>query len=178
MGVRDACGAVAHRIAPAAKTLDIKQSDYRGGIQVWGSNPAFLWKSPKDEEEGIHVHAFMQDENDPILDDTYREVIIDGIKLDPKQVRVLMAQNVMPSLKDRVQSVDCSHCGHPGFDSGEAAYVPAPDHTCSECGRQFRAPGRIWKSVINPLPAILGEIAKVAPRRPQQHRLDLLPETL
>ena len=93
-------------------------------------------------------------------------------------VRVLMAQNVMPSLKGRVRSMDCPNCGHPGFDAGEAAYVPAPTHTCSECGRQFPTPGRTRNVVANPLPAILAELAKLAPRPPQQHRLDLLPETL
>jgi hypothetical protein len=163
---------------PAAKTRDIKQSDYPGGIQIWGSNPAFLWTQPKDEEEGIHVHAFVGDEKEPALDDTFREVTIDGIQLDPVMVRVLMAQNVMPSLKDRVWSMDCPTCGHSQFDAGEAAYVASPMHTCSECGRQFPTPGRTRNTVANPLPAVLADFAKLAPRPPQQHRLDLLPETL
>ena len=156
----------------------MKQSDYPGGIQIWGSNPAFLWTSPKHEEEGIHVHAFLDGQIEPELDDTFREVVIDGIQLDPVMVRVLMAQNVMPSLKGRIRSVDCPNCGHPGFDAGEAAYVPAPTHICLECGRQFPTPGRTRNAVANPLPAILADLAKSAPRQPQQHRLDLLPETL
>lgn len=179
VGVRDACGAGEHGIKPAAKTLDIKQSDYPGGIQVWGSNPAFLWTQPKHEEEGIHVHAFLADDQaEPTIDDTFHEVAIDGIPLDPVMVRVLMAQNVMPSLKGRVRSMDCPNCGHPQFDAGEAAYVPAATHSCSECGRQFSIPGRTRNTVANPLTAILAELAEFAPRPPQEHRLDLLPETI
>jgi hypothetical protein len=178
MGVREACGFEEHKVALAAETLDIKQSEYPGGIQIWGSNPAFLWTQPKHEEEGIHVHAYLEGRTEPKMDETFREVTIDGIQLDPVMVRVLMAQNVMPSLKGRVRSMGCPNCGHPQFDAGEAAYVPAPTHTCSECGRQFPTPGKTRNAVANPLPAILAELAKLAPRPPQQHQLDLLPETL
>jgi hypothetical protein len=179
IGVRDACGAADHKVSPAPKNLDINQAQYPGGIQIWGSNPAFLWTQPKDEEEGIHVHAYLtDDQEEPTLDDTFSEVIIDGVRLDPHMVRVLMAQNVLPSLKGRVRSMDCPHCGQPGFDAGEAACVSGPTHTCPECGRQFPTSGRIRNVVVNPLPAILAELAKLAPRHPQQHRLDLLPETL
>jgi hypothetical protein len=178
MGVREACGFEEHKVAPAAETLDIKQSEYPGGIQIWGSNPAFLWTQPKHEEEGIHVHAYLEGQTEPKVDETFREVTIDGIQLDPVMVRVLMAQNVMPSLKGRVRSMDCPNCGHPQFNAGEAAYVPAPTHTCSECGRQFPTAARTRNAVANPLPAILAELAKLAPRPPQQHQLDLLPETL
>jgi hypothetical protein len=90
----------------------------------------------------------------------------------------MMAQNVLPSLNGRVRSMNCTNCGNPQFDAGEAAYVPSPMHTGSECGRQFPTPGRTRNAVANPLPAILAELAKLAPRPPQQHRLDLLPEAL
>lgn len=177
-GIRDACRLREHSIAPAEKTLDIKQSQYPGGIQIWGSNPAFLWTGAKHEEEGIHVHAFLDSQAEPALDDTFREVTIDDIQLDPVMVRVLMAQNVMPSLKDRLQSMNCTACGHPHFDSGEPAFVPSAMHTCSECGCRFSTSGRTRNTVANPLPAILADLAKLALRSPQQHRLDLLPETL
>jgi hypothetical protein len=179
IGVRDALGVSEHKIVPAEKTLDITQLEYPGGIQIWGSNPAFLWTQSKPEEEGIHVHAFRTDgQAEPTLDDTFREVTIDGIRLDPVMVRVLMAQNVMPSLEGRVRSMNCANCGHPQSDAGDAAYVPSLTHTCSGCGRQFRTVGRTRNTVANPLPAILEVLAKQAPRPPQQHRLDLLPETL
>ena len=164
---------------PAPKNFDMKQSDFPGGIQIWGSNPAFLWTQSKDEEEGIHVHAFiMEGQEEPTIDDTFAEVIIDGIQLDPHMVRVLMAQNVLPSLNGRVRSMGCPHCGQSGFDGGEAAYVPGPTHICPECGRQFPTVGRLRNVVVNPLPAILEELAKKAPRSPQQHRLELMPENL
>lgn len=179
IGVRDALGVGEHKIVLAEKTLDITQSEYPGGIQIWGSNPAFLWTQPNPEKEGIHVHAFRMDgQAEPTLDDTFREVTIDGIRLDPVAVRMLMAQNVMPSLESRVRSMNCTNCGHSQFDLKEAAYVPLPRHTCSECGRQFPTPGRLRNVVANPLPSILVELSKLAPRTPQEHRLDLLPETL
>ena len=179
IGVLDALGVRKQRIVPAEKTLDLKQSEYPGGIQIWGSNPAFLWTQPKPEREGIHVHAFQTDSQaEPTIDGTFQEVTIDGVRLDPVMVRVLMAQNAMPSLENRVRSMNCTNCGHSHFDLGEAAYTPLPKHTCSECSYQFRTPGRLRNVVANPLPAILAELSKLAPRPPQENRLNLLPETL
>ena len=123
-GVRLECGVGEHRTAPAKENLNIRQADYPGGIQIWGSNAAFIWKEPK-------------------LDETYNEVIIDGVRLVAEMVRVLMAQNVMPSLKDRVRSADCPACKRPLFDVGEAAYNPSGTHTCSSCGHGFAGPGRL-----------------------------------
>lgn len=179
VGVRDAYGTAEHRVVLAPKNLKIKQSEYPGGIQIWGSNPAFLWTQRKPEEEGIHVHAFVtESQAEPTVDDTFAEVIIDGVRLDPVMVRVLMAQKVLPLLIDRVRSANCPACGHPQFDTGEAAYTPSPIHNCSECGCEFGIPGRRRNTVANPLPAILADLAKLAPRPPQQHRLDMLPEGL
>lgn len=179
VGVREACCATDHKVIVAPKNLVIEQSQFPGGIQFWGSNPAFLWTQPKDEEEGIHVHAFLtDDQEEPTIDDTFADVIIDGIRLDSHMVRVLMAQNVLPSLKGRVRSIACPTCGQPGFDGGEAAYVPGPSHTCPECGHQFPTVGRLRNVVVNPLLDILQELGKKAPRPPQEHRLDLPAETL
>jgi hypothetical protein len=178
MGVRLACGVGEHRTAPAKENLDIHQADYPGGIQIWGSNAAFIWTGDHEEAEGIHVHAYRKGQKEPELDETYRKVVIDGIRLDPQMVRVLMAQNVMPSLQGRIRSVNCPACKHPQFDGGKAAYTPSATHTCSGCGHEFAASGRLRKTIANPLPAILSELAKTAPRQPQQHRLNLLPETL
>ena len=178
VGVRDACGVCEHKVEPAPETIDIKQVDYPGGIQIWGSNPAFLWTQLKPEAEGIHVHAFLEGQDEPVVDETFCEVTIDGIRLDPVMVRVLMAQNVLPLLRGRVRSMNCPNCSRPQFDAEKAAYVPSQMHTCPECGRQFSAPGTTRKSVANPLPAILEELAKLAPRPPQQHPSELIPETL
>jgi len=178
-GIRHACGILEHKTQTARKSLEIRQVQFPGGIQIWGSNPAFLWTSPKYEEEGIHVHAFGKENQDaPDLDDTYEHVTIDGISISAPMVRVLMAQNAMPSLDDRVKSIACLGCGHSQFDQQDKAYTPSALHTCSKCGLQLSSPGRKRKVVVNPLPAILEQLAKLAPRKPQEHRLELLPETL
>jgi transposase-like protein len=178
VGIRQACGVREHRTAPAKENLNIRQADYPGGIQIWGSNAAFIWTGEHEEAEGIHVHAFRELQQEPELDETYGEVIIDGVRLDAEMVRVLMAQNVMPSLKGRVRSIDCPACRRPRFGVAEHAYTPSATHTCSDCGHQFAATGRPRNSVANPLPAILAGLARLAPRQPQQHRLDLLPESV
>ena len=77
----------------SSRSLSLAQRDFPGGIQIWGSNPAFVWTSEDAEEEGIHVHAFEVSGETPSLDDTYSEVVIDGIDLDPVMVRTLMAQS-------------------------------------------------------------------------------------
>ena len=41
-------------VIPAGRSIDIRQSEYPGGLQIWGSNPAFLWTGSRHEEEGIH----------------------------------------------------------------------------------------------------------------------------
>ena len=82
-GVRDACGVQTRAPKPSTKKLKIKQQDYPGGIQIWGSNPAFIWTGKSTEEEGIHVHAYKEGAQMPEIDETYGTVTIDGITLDP-----------------------------------------------------------------------------------------------
>jgi len=60
----------------------------------------------------------------------------------------------------------------------EPAYTPTATHTCSGCGFQFAGSGRLRNTVVNPLPMILARLQKAAARLPQEHRLELLPETL
>jgi transposase-like protein len=177
-GVREACGVKPQKTVLSKKKLNIKQEHYPGGIQIWGSNPALLWTSERPEEEGIHVHVFREIGNNPDPDETYGEVIIDGVSLDPSMVRVLMAQSALPSLKNRVIPVACPVCHEFLFEPGELAYTPSVKHTCNRCGHQFTVSGKLRKIVANPLPGILARFAEKAPRKPQQHDLGLLPETL
>ncbi len=130
VGVRDACGVGKQSVVPAPENLSIKQSDYPGGIQVWGSSPAFLWTQPKYEAEGIHVHAFAtESQREPAVDETFAEVVIDGVQLDPAMVRVLMVQNVLPLLKERVRSMTCPACGHAQLNPVFVLTTDAPlDH--------------------------------------------------
>jgi hypothetical protein len=175
-GVRDACDIQTRAPKPTKRTLDIRQADYPGGIQIWGSNPAFIWTSKTTEEEGIHVHAF-RDDQCPVVDETYGNVRIDGIALDAVMVRLLMAQAILPSLKDRVVSVVCTSCRNGILSEGKFAFTPVTTHRCNHCNREVRTSGRVCKVVSNPLPRVLAQLAASAIRVPRRHSLDLLPET-
>lgn len=178
VGVQSAGGFPSHQSNLSKRTLRISQSDYPGGIQIWGSNSAFVWTSNAAEESGIHVHAYKRDGNEPVVDDTFKTVEIDGVELDANQVRMLMAQNVMPSLNGRIQSVVCSSCGESHIDEHEAAYTPSSDRNCQSCETQLHSRGRYRKVVSNPIVNSLTKLAESAVREPQQHRLNLLAETL
>jgi hypothetical protein len=178
-GIRDACGVDKQKPTMSARKIDLSQAEFMGGIQLWGSNPAFLWTSRRPEEEGIHVHAFRDvGEPQPKVDETYGEVVIDGVRLDPVMVRVLMAQSALPSIVSRVMPLDCPSCGHAKLALGESAFTPIVIHTCEECGHEFSARGKLRKVIANPLVRILSLLAKNAPREPQHHDLGLMPETL
>lgn len=172
-GVRKACGVKASRLQNAPQKLAIKQSDYPGGIQIWGSSPALLWTSRTAESKGIHVHAFKTKKGPPAIDETYSVVVIDGVKLDPQQVRVLMAQRTLLSLRHRVAAIDCPKCGTPVFENGLLAFTPQVTHSCAKCGVRFAAKGRYRKTIGNPLLGILSLLAQTAQRAPQHHELML-----
>jgi transposase-like protein len=178
-GVRDACKLAPHKSRVSHRPLRIRQADFPGGIQIWGSNPAFLWTGDRPEEEGIHVHAFRRlDDEQPAFDETYGEVTIDDIKLNPVMVRVLMAQSALPSLAGRIMPVVCDRCHSGHFSEGEYAFTPTATHACKKCSRTFPSSGKLRKTVGNPLLAVFAQLAKSAPRSPQSHKLELLPETL
>ena len=160
------------------KPLDLKQKDYPGGIQIWGSNPAIVWTSDNDEEEGVHVHAFKAVGEPPVHDDTYAEVAIDGVELDPQMVRTLMAQNALPHIEGRVMSLTCKTCDASEFDVGERAFTPSTSRTCSKCNGELERRGRLRKVIANPLVDILDELASAAPHPLQRHSIGLLPETI
>jgi len=178
MGMRDVCDLPEHTITPSVRSLKIRQADFPGGIQIWGSNPAFLWTSNRTEEAGIHVHAYGEDSEEPEVDETYGQVTIDGTDLDPHMVRVFMAQSALSSLKGRILSIECPACSAPQFSVGEHAFTPTTTHTCSRCGENLSVSGRFRKTIANPLSAILLCLAKTAVREPQQHDMGLVPETL
>ena len=177
-GIREACGVKKQMTKAAGRKLEIRQADYPGGIQIWGSNPALLWTSDAHEEEGIHVHAFAKTGAHPVKDDTFSKVIIDGIQLETQMVRVLMAQMSLPSLKGRVTVIVCPSCKKPLFETGESAFTPTVEHFCDRCGRKLTVRGRLRKTISNPLMQTISQLAKHAIRAPQQHDLGLMPETL
>ena len=123
---RVACGFQERTAEPAGRAIEICQSDYPGGLQIWGSNQAFLWTSSRPEEEGIHLHlhAFLRDSDaTPTIDETYSEVVIDGIVLDPTVVRLWMAQSALPHLHGRILSGSCSSCGAAKFCNTSANWL-------------------------------------------------------
>ncbi len=175
---QETLGLPRQRTKKAPKTLSLRQRDFPGGLQIWGSNPAIIWSSKKPEEEGIHVHAYKQTGEIPTRDDTFSSVEIDGVRLDPLMVRTLMAQNSLPHLERRVVPLKCNSCGAMEFNVGEQAFTPAVGRACSKCGGDLSGPTRLRKTIGNPLLATLERLAKSAPRSPQKHTTGLLPETL
>ena len=132
---QETLGLLPRKPIQAAKVLSLQQSDYPGGIQVWGSNAAIIWSPEKAEEEGIHVHAYGADGEIANPDDTFSEVQIDGMRLDPAMVRTLMAQNLLPHLEARIVPLKCSRCDAMEFSSGEQAFTPI----VAACARVARA---------------------------------------
>lgn len=163
------------RLAP--KRLNIRQRDYPGGIQIWGSNPAIVWTAHRNEEEGIHVHAFSVG-GETVIDDTFASVRVDGIDLDCTSVRTYMAQTGLPHIAGRIVGMRCSQCAKGHFDTGAAAFAPHDLHVCSGCGAKILSPGRFRKTVGNPAVEVLARLGARAVRTPQVHTTRLLVETL
>ena len=130
--------------------LDIRQSDYPFGLQIWASNPALLWTSKRGEEEGIHVHGWERPTDDPQLDGTFNKVRIDGVDLDETQLRHFMAQNALIYLRGKVKALHCPQCDAVKFDQGDAAFRPHKEHECDECGHKFETVGSPRLVVSNP----------------------------
>jgi transposase-like protein len=83
----------------APRNLDVQQSSYPGGIQIWASNPALVWTSDRPEEAGLHIHLYDSHGNIAV-DDTYDHVVIDSIELNEEHIQYFMAQQALPHLSD------------------------------------------------------------------------------
>ena len=140
----------ARKLQRATKPINISQRDYPGGLQIWASNPALLWTSPRPEQAGIHVHGWVRKSGNPKLDGTFDRVRIDGLDLDEEQLRYFMAQNALIYLRRKVTSLRCPECATPKFDKGDAAFRPRSRHRCEGCGHEFDTPGRRRLVVSNP----------------------------
>lgn len=167
------------RHVPAPRSVEIKQKDFPGGVQIWGSNPAIVWTSGAAEEVGIHVHGFeTSDQGMPGLDDTFEHVCIDGVALHAVQVRTFMAQSAMPHIEGRVVALACPSCGADHFDQGEWAFTPHVDHECHQCGTQFRAPTQMKKIIGNPFVGARKKLALTATGPVREDKLGLRPEAI
>jgi len=142
-------------VAPirAPRNLDIKQTSYPGGMQIWASNPALLWTSDRPEEAGLHIHLFDSD-GAIVKDDTFDRVLIDGVELNEAHVQYFMAQQALPHLSEKIVSLVCPRCEMPHFDIGELAFFPHAEHTCDDCGQRFVSNRRRKLVVSNPFVAI------------------------
>ena len=169
--------AASHNTKPSKQSLSIKQADYSGGIQIWGSNPALVWTGERTEETGIHVHAYGGDSGgELVIDDTFRAVEIDGTNLNPLEVRYAMAQSALPHLRDRLVSLRCIACGDCHFDQNHFAFTPHKKHVCDKCGQCMSAPGRMRNTICNPVLDHLANLAHEAVRVPRTQPVELLVE--
>jgi len=166
-----------HREIASPNSINICQKDYPGGIRIWGSNPAILWTSDKPEHTGIHLHALNKNKTCEI-DDTYKSVIVDGIKIDPLMIRIAMAQSAMPHISHRILSIRCTNCGTAHLDTGNDAFTPHEMHKCKACGTEFKHKNRLRKIIGNPIYNIKEELAKHAVQPPKTHDLGLRPESI
>ncbi|BAN00539.1 hypothetical protein [Ilumatobacter coccineus] len=148
-------------VTTSQEALSIKQSDF-GGIAVWGSNEALLWTAERPEESGVHVHAW-SDAGALVIDDTFGRVSIDGEQLNPEQVRVLMVQQSLSFLRDRVVDLACTGCGTPHFDVGLDGLRPHDLHICHHCGAEFKGRSRYRKVVSNPAVALIRRLSSHTP---------------
>lgn len=139
------------------RSLEISQKDFPYGISIWGSNSALLWTSLKDEEYGIHIHAYAENNIHPTIDETFDNIIIDGIKLDVEMVRIYMVQKTLPFLKNRIKVLKCPKCNMYHFDQGEHSYIPHNIHTCNFCGNKIKTRLKI---VGNPMEVTIANLKK------------------
>ena len=121
----------------ASRELVIRQEDFRGGIQIWGSNPAFFRTLRRPEQHGIHIHAFENADSEPVTDDTFSRVVVDGEILEADTVRLFMLQRVLPSTRGRIISSSCTNCGIQHVSRGRSAFTPQAKHRCEACGSDF-----------------------------------------
>lgn len=140
---------------PVTGSIELSRTD-GGGFAVWGSNPAVFWTFHRPEAEGIHVHVWNED-GDQIEDETFGAVSLEGHRLDPQQVRLLMAQRQLFGRSRRLDGLTCPHCGAPHADLDADAFVPSNTKHCGSCRHDFQTPRRRLM-VSNPLITLLREL--------------------
>ena len=163
--LQEALGLRRHDGTVSERRLVLEQQMLKG-LALWGTNPAIIWTGGTPEEIGIHVHAM--DSAGRLLDETYGAVTVDGIELDPLQVRVLMAQRAIPDFTGRVVVMSCTQCGTAHFDVGSSAWIPGEKHSCKICGMPLTHAGRFKRVISNPLVASLPLL--IAGRSPLESR--------
>ncbi|WP_025898021.1 hypothetical protein [Sneathiella glossodoripedis] len=136
---------------PVEKSKEIfcgRQSDFKGGVKIWASNPAAFWTQPWPELSGIHFHGFDEDGN-RVIDETFGNFSLDGVTFSRKCMRVYMAQLQIPELSKKVKSIYCPKCHAPHFENTANAFTPHVEHECDACGFVFSENGE--KILGNPI---------------------------
>ncbi|QMT60886.1 hypothetical protein [Legionella sp. PC997] len=136
------------------RKINLDNTQYPGGFQIWGSNPSIIWTAKRLEESAIHVHAY-NGENKRVIDNTYSEVWVNGMLLDIEMVRTLQIQKAIPELRLYLTSIHCPSCFHAHFDKELLAVVPHQQHQCEHCDAVFTTSER---AISNPSTAILNEL--------------------
>jgi hypothetical protein len=114
----------------------------------------------------------------PVEDDTFGDVIIDGVRLDASKLRLLMAQSTLPHLAERVAHTQCDGCGRSDTTSHEEPFEPRVGHHCQHCGSPLRIRGRMKKVVLNSAARTLEQLEAHAVRPRVVHKIGMLPETI
>jgi hypothetical protein len=164
------------RAKPILSTNSIKfnQTEYPGGIRIWGTNDAIIWTGEHPEERGIHLHA-LDKYGAVLIDDTFGSIQIDGVEINSEMVNIYTAQSALPTIFNSVQNIICPTCKTPHFDTGRFAYTPHLDHECDNCGHKFHSKIEL---ISNPLIGTLETLAGTAIRTRRFHDLELIPENL
>jgi hypothetical protein len=145
------------------QVLEIKQSDFAGGIRLWTShNPAVVMLPGRQEVEGVHIHCY-EKSGARVVDGTFKHINIDGIIIESEQARLFTIQANIEMLLNCIVSENCPYCGEPHFDIGENAWEPHTVHTCYHCTKSFSVAS--YENISNPL---LGKLANLRARFNEQ----------
>jgi hypothetical protein len=141
--------------------LKIDQRDpvFSGGVRLWGTHPAILWTAEREEEEGIHVHAYHAGEENASVDQTYGRVTIDGIDLNPRALRAFMVQQQAPAVQGKLARVVCARCSKAIVeDKAPRAVTPSTDHVC-DCGHVTTSAEPV---IANEMPELFAQLYESA----------------
>lgn len=131
------------------RPLALTTSDF-AGIALWPSNRAIVSSMSRPEDEGIHVHAWTT-EGDPVIDDTYAPVTLDGAVIDEKALRLLAVQRELSRQEEKpppIVTLGCVACGHSILSPSSGWVEPSTHHTCDSCGEENRTRRKVF---LNPL---------------------------
>lgn len=137
-------------IAQPKRRLQIPSSDFKGGVQIWGSAEALIWTGNHEEEYGIHVHAY-DGLGCRVIDDTYGYVRVDGIHLDIPSTRLYTIQKSLRFIRTRLGVAKCASCGSAICDIGRSSTRPNTIHVCAKCGTKTKTSVALISNPISEL---------------------------